>query len=82
MAGGARGHDWGVDIVHPGADIAAVAVLGKSAQHLIARARILNRQHVRIQAINCLQSHAAPKLHPALRWDVSLEPCEAPLKEV
>ena len=54
--GSARGHDGGVNIVDAGSDVAAVAVLGQSAQHLIAGARVLDRQHVSIQAVNGLCS--------------------------
>ncbi len=54
--GSARGHDGGVDVVDSGADVAAVAVLGQSAQHLIARPRVLDRQHVSVQAVDRLRS--------------------------
>jgi len=58
-ARGARGHDGRVHVVHAGADVARVAVLGQRAQHLVAAARVLNRQHVGVQAVDRLRAPPA-----------------------
>ena len=46
-------HDGGVHVVDAGAEVAGVAVLGQRDDHLVARARVLDRKHVGVEAVDC-----------------------------
>ena len=44
-----------MDVIDAGPDVAGVVVPGQRLDHLVAAARVLDRQHVRVQAIDGVQ---------------------------
>lgn len=70
MSACSPGNNRAVNIIHSWPDVTAVAILGQRIDHLIARPRVLDGQHISLQPVDRLQ--------PAARFRPCVSICTIP----